>query len=56
MSKNTYAVIAVFGFLSVAGAVGGMEDPANSLAQCVGVALAGLGLMYAGVNGIKEAV
>jgi len=54
MNKNTYAVVAVFGFLTVFGAVGGMEDPANDLLPLVGIAFAGLFLMYAGINGVKN--
>jgi hypothetical protein len=44
------------GFLLTFGAVGGMEDPANSLLLCLGLASVGLGLMYSGVramNGVE---
>ena len=55
MDKKANAIVAVFGFLTVFGAVGGMEDPANDLLPLVGIAIAGLFLMYAGINGIKNA-
>jgi len=44
------------GFLVVFGAVGGMEDPANSLLVGVAIAAVGLILMASGVramNGVK---
>ena len=43
------------GFLLTFGAVGGMEDPANSLLLCLGLASVGLGLMYFGVRAMNGA-
>lgn len=42
------------GFLMVFGAVGGMEQPENSLLVCLALAAAGLALMFSGVNAMKE--
>jgi hypothetical protein len=44
----------IVGFLIVFGAVGGMEQPENSLLACVALAVAGLALMLSGVNAMKE--
>jgi len=41
------------GFLLVFGAVGGMEDPANSLLTCTALAVVGLVLMAFGVIAMK---
>ena len=44
------------GFLITFGAVGGMEDPANSLLLTVAIAIVGLAIMASGVramNGVK---
>jgi len=40
----------MIGLLMVMGAVGGMEDPANSLLVGVVLAVCGLAIMAAGVN------
>lgn len=45
----TGSIRAVVGFLMVFGAVGGLDN-GSSLGLCVGVAVAGLALMAAGVN------
>jgi len=42
------------GFLLVFGAVGGMDDPANSLMICIVLAIVGLALMFSGVSAMKE--
>ena len=42
------------GFLLTFGSVGGMDDPANSLMLCLGLASLGLGLMYSGVRAMNE--
>jgi hypothetical protein len=55
MSKRTSAVVAVFGFLAVFGAVGGIEQaPDSDLLRLLGIAGAGLFLMWAGIRGIKQ--
>ena len=45
---------ALLGFLIVFGAVGGMEDPDNSLLLLLGVACAGLLIMGSGVRRINQ--
>lgn len=56
MSKNFYAIVAVIGFMIAFGSVGTLDiDPQASLVKMVMLAFAGLGLMYAGVQGIKKA-
>ena len=50
------SIRAGIGFLIAFGAVGGMEDPANSLLVGMAIAAVGLALMYSGVramNGVK---
>jgi hypothetical protein len=54
MTKKTSAMVAVMGFLTVFGAVGGMEDPDTSLIRLTLIACAGLALMWAGIQGIKD--
>lgn len=44
----------ILGLLVVMGAMGGMEDPANPLLACVGLAVIGLALMTAGVDRINR--
>jgi hypothetical protein len=44
----------LLGFLIVFGAVGGMEDPNNSLILLLGVACAGLFIMASGVKRINQ--
>lgn len=43
------------GFLIAFGAVGGMEDPANSLMLGLAIAAVGLALMYSGVRAMNGA-
>jgi hypothetical protein len=38
----------VIGLIVAMGAVGGMDDPANSLLACTAVAVTGLAIMYFG--------
>jgi hypothetical protein len=45
----------IVGLLVVMGAVGGMEDPANPLLPLMGIAIAGLALMYFGTNKLNKA-
>lgn len=55
MTKNTAAVITAFGFLVTAGSVGGMDSaPDSELLRLTAIALAGLFLMYVGVQTLKE--
>jgi hypothetical protein len=51
--KMQGSIRAGLGFLIVFGAVGGMEDPANSLLTCIAIAVVGLALMFSGVNAMK---
>ena len=44
----------ILGLLITMGAVGGMEDPANSPALTTAIALVGLAIMGAGVDNIKK--
>ena len=44
----------IVGLFIVFGAVGGMEQPENSLLACVALAAVGLALMLSGVNAMKE--
>jgi len=44
----------IVGFFIVFRAVGGMEQPDNSLLACVALAAVGLVLMLSGVNAMKE--
>jgi hypothetical protein len=48
------SIRAGLGFLLAFGAVGGMEDPANSLMLCVALAAVGLAFMYSGVRAMNE--
>jgi hypothetical protein len=44
----------ILGFVIVLGAVGGMDEPENSLLILMGVAAVGLGLMYLGSEKMKQ--
>jgi hypothetical protein len=44
----------ILGFLIVFGAVGGMEDPEAPLLILMGIAVAGLVLMYFGSEKLKQ--
>jgi hypothetical protein len=44
----------ILGLVIVLGAVGGMEEPENSLLILMGVAAVGLGLMYFGSEKMKQ--
>jgi hypothetical protein len=44
----------ITGLIIVLGAVGGMEEPENSLLILMGVAAVGLGLMYLGSEKMKQ--
>jgi hypothetical protein len=44
----------IVGLLVVFGAVGGMEDPEAPLLILMGIAIAGLVLMYAGTRNMQE--
>jgi hypothetical protein len=44
----------VIGLIIVMGAVGGMEDPENSLSLLLGIAGGGLYLMYLGSEKMKQ--
>jgi len=51
--KMQGSIRAGLGFMLVFGAVGGMDDPTNSLFICTVLAVAGLALMFSGVNAMK---
>jgi hypothetical protein len=54
-NKNLAAAVAVFGFLVTAGSVGGMETaPDSELLRLTAISLAGLALMYVGIQSIKD--
>ena len=56
MTTRTAAIMTLFGFLLMFGAVGGMEDPAKAdyfLEQCL-VALVGMGLAFCGTLGLQN--
>ena len=56
MTTRTAAIMTLFGFLLMFGAVGGMEDPAKAdyfLEQCL-VALIGMGLAFCGTLGLQN--
>ena len=44
----------ILGLVIVLGAVGGMEEPENSLLILMGVAAVGLALMYFGTEKMKQ--
>ena len=44
----------ILGLVIVLGAVGGMDEPENSLLILMGVAAVGLGLMYFGSEKMKQ--
>jgi len=44
----------IVGLIVVMGAVGGMDDPENSLTLLVGIAGVGLALMYFGSEKMKQ--
>ena len=44
----------ILGLVIVLGAVGGMEEPENSLLILMGIAAVGLGLMYFGTEKMKQ--
>ena len=44
----------IVGLIIVMGAVGGMEEPENSLLLLVGIAALGLALMYFGSEKLKQ--
>jgi hypothetical protein len=55
MHTPSNAIITAVGFFMVYGAVGTMDaDPTVSIVKLFGIACAGLGLMFAGVNGLTE--
>lgn len=56
MHTPSNAIIAFVGFLLAFGAVGGIEQAGNDimLIPLMAIAFAGLGLMYAGVNGLTH--
>ena len=57
MTTKISALMTLFGFLLMFGAVGGMEDPAKEayfLEQCL-VALVGMGLAFCGTLGLRSA-
>jgi peptidoglycan/LPS O-acetylase OafA/YrhL len=56
MKERTAALMTLFGFLLMFGAVGGMEDPSKEayfLEQCL-VALVGIGLAFCGTLGLNN--
>jgi hypothetical protein len=56
MTTKISALMTMFGFLLMFGAVGGMEDPAKAdyfLEQCL-VALVGMGLAFCGTLGLNN--
>jgi hypothetical protein len=56
MTERTAALMIMFGFLLMFGAVGGMENPDQAdyfLEQCL-VALIGMGLAFAGTLGLQN--
>lgn len=55
MHNPSNAIITIVGFLIAYGAVGTMDiDPTASVVQMTAIAFAGLGLMFAGVNGLTH--
>jgi hypothetical protein len=55
MHTPSNIIITFVGFFLVYGAVGTLEvDPTASLLQMMGFAVVGLGLMFAGVNGLTH--
>jgi small-conductance mechanosensitive channel len=44
----------IVGIILVMGAVGGMDEPENSLLVLIGIAGIGLGLMYWGTEKLKQ--
>jgi len=50
------SIRALVGFMITFGAVGGMEDPTNSLLVGVVIAAVGLAIMASGVFAMKETV
>lgn len=56
MTERTAAVMTLFGFLLVFGAVGGMEDPAKQhlLWEQLATALVGLGLAWCGTLRLSQ--
>jgi hypothetical protein len=55
MHTPSNIIITFVGFFLVYGAVGTLEvDPTASLLQMMGFAFVGLGLMFAGVNGLTH--
>ena len=44
----------IVGLIIVLGAVGGMDEPENSLLVLMGIASVGLGLMYFGAEKMKR--
>ena len=57
MSEKVAGAMALFGFLLVFGAVGGMDNPdqADYFYQQLTIAVVGLGLMFCGVLGLNVA-
>jgi hypothetical protein len=56
MTTRTAAIMTLFGFLLMFGAVGGMEDPSKAdyfLEQCL-VALVGIALAFCGTLGLQN--
>ncbi len=56
MKERTAALMTLFGFLLMFGAVGGMEDPAKEayfIEQCL-VALLGIALAFCGTLGLNN--
>jgi len=47
-------IVGAVGFLLVFGAVGGMEQPENSLIQLTALAVAGLGMMFWSTKGLEN--
>lgn len=55
MHNPSNAIVTIVGFLIAYGAVGTMDmDPTASVLQMTVIAFAGLGLMFAGVNGLTH--